>query len=537
MSSYLEKANSYLQLSSQFRLGELPTEGQHPKTRRLSYLASQDLPAALTLLEEVDLNMLRVLRDHAAEVVQLGGVIRETFARGKRVYFCGCGSTGRLSLTIEVLWREAMPAQADQVRAFMAGGDVALIRSIENFEDHPEFGERQLEDAGFCDGDLLIASTEGGETPWVIGATLHAAKISSNPPFYLYCNPDAFLVEKLDRCRAVLTHPQVKRICLFVGPMAISGSTRMQASTVLQLCVGLGLFGSQDEAFDEQWVRGWIDVIQERLTQFDAGFLADFVAEEARIYQDKGFVTYRTSRYGITLMTDTTERSPTFSLSAFENQNLPADPASLCYLCLPDAVQPLQAWELLLHRHPRPLNWPEYDLIAGERTLLGFDFSARLPEWRARRVPEASLFEFSVEREGDEMVFRLGALEKRLDVSGLTLLQEHSLLKMLINMHSTLVMGRLGRYLGNVMTWVRPSNYKLIDRSIRYIQMLLEQEDLSGFSYEDIARSCFSEMETLGVNEPIVIKTFEVLKRRRGSAQAGVSPAARDCVTIPAALR
>ena len=53
----------------------------------------------------------------------------------------------------------------------MAGGDVAIIASVEDFEDHPEFGAHQLLSLGFADNDLLIACTEGGETPWVIGAT------------------------------------------------------------------------------------------------------------------------------------------------------------------------------------------------------------------------------------------------------------------------------------------------------------------------------------------------------------------------------
>lgn len=53
----------------------------------------------------------------------------------------------------------------------MAGGDVALIKSVEDFEDHPEFAAQQMRDLGYTADDLLIASTEGGETPWVIGAT------------------------------------------------------------------------------------------------------------------------------------------------------------------------------------------------------------------------------------------------------------------------------------------------------------------------------------------------------------------------------
>jgi N-acetylmuramic acid 6-phosphate etherase len=45
-------------------------------------------------------------------------------------------------------------------------------------------------------------------------------------------------------------------------------------------------------------------------------------------------------------------------------------------------------------------------------------------------------------------------------------------LKMLLNALSTCTMVRLGRVMGNYMIWVVPSNLKLIDRSTRYIQKL-----------------------------------------------------------------
>ena len=52
----------------------------------------------------------------------------------------------------------------------MAGGDAALIKSVEDFEDHSEFAHQQLIELEFTENDLLIGSTEGGETTWVIGA-------------------------------------------------------------------------------------------------------------------------------------------------------------------------------------------------------------------------------------------------------------------------------------------------------------------------------------------------------------------------------
>jgi N-acetylmuramic acid 6-phosphate etherase len=72
----------------------------------------------------------------------------------------------------------------------MAGGDAALIKSVEDFEDHPEFAEQQLVELGFKQGDLLIGSTEGGETPWVIGAIWKSTTLTSRKPWMLYGNTD-----------------------------------------------------------------------------------------------------------------------------------------------------------------------------------------------------------------------------------------------------------------------------------------------------------------------------------------------------------
>jgi N-acetylmuramic acid 6-phosphate etherase len=48
-------------------------------------------------------------------------------------------------------------------------------------------------------------------------------------------------------------------------------------------------------------------------------FLSPFIEAESKVYQDKDFLIYRSSpEFGISILTDTTERSPTFSLFPFE---------------------------------------------------------------------------------------------------------------------------------------------------------------------------------------------------------------------------
>ena len=62
-----------------------------------------------------------------------------------------------------------------------------------------EADARQVREIGFKDGDLLVSTTEGGETPSVIGATEEAARISRRKPWFLYCNPDEVLHEQVAR--------------------------------------------------------------------------------------------------------------------------------------------------------------------------------------------------------------------------------------------------------------------------------------------------------------------------------------------------
>lgn len=503
------RAEEFLTVAGQFQLGALPTEQRHPLTYELAELSRRDLPAALGILKDIDLGAIAAVAARAEALARLETVMRETLQSGNRIFFYGCGATGRLSLAIEYIWRHLHRGQAaaDSVTGFMSGGDLALVHSIENFEDHPEFGARQLREIGFGENDLLVSSTEGGETPSVIGATEEAARISKRKPFFLYCNPDEALHEQVERSRRVLENPAIEKICLFVGPMALSGSTRMQASTALMLGAGSALLAAASAAPE-------ISALADFMRRTDLSFLAKFTEEEARICSEGDFVLYETNDYGITILTDTTERAPTFSLLGFENQNDAQRRPSLSYFCLPHTENADAAWRKILLRAPVPIDWEELKAVAGGERLAGFDFSAAARKQREALTSPHKLHRFVIERQGDQMVFTLGNCRHSIDVRGLHPLHEHLFLKMALNMHSTLVMGRLGRFESNVMTWVKPSNKKLIDRAIRYVEYLLHHRGIHGFSYADICHQLFEEAARMTPAQSVVLMTVESLGRK-----------------------
>ena len=499
------KAEAFLKIAPQFRLGELETEKPHPKTTELSALVKTDLIKAISILKEIDLEALEVIKKQGGRIMKMKADIEKTIHGKHKVFLVGCGSTGRLSLVLETLWRKkkAGTGYENAVISFMAGGDTALIKSIENFEDYPDYAVRQLEELGFSDGDLLIASTEGGETPFVIGATEKAVEISTVLPYFLYCNPDEILMDLTERTTNILKNSSVNRINLSVGPMAISGSTRMQSSTILMYAIGLALLDS----FNEVDIKMDVNKFIKRVKETDYSFLSRYIIRESNVYKTGSFLVYTTHEdLGISILTDTTERSPTFTLHPFENYLNRESKPSLSYLCLPDYHDSKSAWKGLLNRMPRPLDWKEYPVTAESR-FYGFDISREGIRKRKEKVSPAGIEIFDIRRESGKFRFELQGEISFIKTNGLSLLHEHLLLKMMLNILSTLIMGVLGRYESNLMTWVTPSNNKLIDRAARYVGILLERSGMKA-GYAEIVYELFEEMEKEVGTRSLVLDTY-----------------------------
>ena len=249
MSDAKKKAQAFLDHEKAFRLGELLTEAMHPKTLRLSHTIQADVQAGVRRLQSVDDDIPASLERIFAQdsFGQLADALAEAIRTGHRIYFTGCGATGRLSILLEAAWREFWRrTEPDNARmtnlciSVMAGGDFALIKSVEGFEDFPDFGRRQIKEAGVQRDDVVVAITEGGETSFVIGTAWQGLDVGAHV-FFVYNNPTGLLRQHVQRSREVIDEPRIGKLDLATGPMAITGSTRMQATTTELLVVGAAM--------------------------------------------------------------------------------------------------------------------------------------------------------------------------------------------------------------------------------------------------------------------------------------------------------
>ena len=483
----MQSFEDFLEKKSEFQLGKLTTESFHPLTVDLKNICQHDLSQGIETLRSCD---ILALNKYESLKSKLNILKEEVKNHQGNIFLVGCGATGRLVLHLEKVAR--MQGRRN-IFSLMAGGDAALIKSIESVEDSEEFGAKHLREFSIKEGDIVIGVTEGGETSYVIGAIKEGFKITKKNPFILYCNSDEELISTCERSRWIIENKQIQNISLNVGPMALAGSTRMQASTVLHMALGESLFSLDSEK------------LKYRLKNIEFSFIEKLILEEAKAFKDKRSVVYRCpSRYALTVLTDTTERSPTFGLNPFENSLYLNEVNSFNHLELKNETDNQSAWKSLLSRTPRGLEWKELQNSSSLKTLYGF----LIHDGHKRNKSIDSLY-FDLESRDGELVFSIEREEFIINIEGLNFLEESLLLKMLLNIYSTALMGFLGRFESNIMTWVRASNYKLIDRTIRYANLLLMQKNIE-VPYDDLARKLFKlkASESESVVELLVSEFF-----------------------------
>ena len=396
----------YIENKQQFHLFTLLTEQRHTKTWNLSFVIQADTEAGLRMLLSVDEDISAKIQEFIADpslLCQAAEAVTGAILNGRKIYIYGCGATGRLAKQMESsfwrpFWRKAkrLPVWEklrervgekieDALIGEMTGADRALVSSLEGFEDLQLIGQLQSQDHGVHEGDVVICVTEGGETSSVIG-TILAALEQYGPPdqdivqearkrLYFVCNNPEQALRPFTRSAAVLRNPAITHINLTTGPQAITGSTRMQATTIETFVVGAIL----EEALyrmlcdclskDELTTLGFDGYggLAARLADFDkvkaavdhsVSSIAQFSDLEAAVYRRKKHATYLADRALITVFIDSTERSPTFRLYPLDKVE---DPERRCWVQVwTEAADLRSAWRNFLSRPFRGLDPARY---------------------------------------------------------------------------------------------------------------------------------------------------------------------------------
>lgn len=579
--NYKEASRDFIENEKQFHLGVIPTEQSNPLTRNLSATIANDTAAGVAMILSADCNIAGVAAKafKTKNFLRLVADIKRVMYEDKRVVISSVGASGRMAIQLDAAWRyfwsqltQKLPEKAEKflynanrVESFTTGGDRALVRSVENFEDYMTFGAQQVRDANMGPGDVLMGLAECGLSASINGSVCEADELGCNT-YYLFCNPKEILYEHLERCRKVFNRKKVIQIPLFVGNMAVSGSTRMQVTTVELLVAGAALETAAKEwceenlTADELKVCGLIAMgfkdyanefkkLNKQLSSGKAlAGLAQAVELEKSIYDQKGLVTYCTHDYLLDILTDTTERQPTFTLPPF--RKFADEDAELSWAYIKDPLYPNEvAWQHVFRRPIKGLDWTKEDYVRLEAAqaiidnppLVGSDqvalYNIGNEEDKSRysRKPNCLIcldindsatpevmawFKEEVKKFEKGVLIRMGQIAKGKKyeneihipvklVRTSNELMTHLMVKLSFNVLSTATMAKMGRVWGNWMIQVLPTNKKLIDRSTRIIQ------NIAGISYEqaneEFFKSYFGRNPKEEYRESYVVETLKRL--------------------------
>ena len=180
------------------------------------------------IFHEEDRNAIAAVEAESEAIAHAIELCVAAFRTGGRLFYVGAGTSGRLGVLDASECPPTFSTPPEMVQGIIAGGDVALRRSVEGEEDKPESGARAVQKRQLTPQDVLVGIASSGRTPYVIGALREARAIGATT-ILLCCVPPP------EQLKGWVTH----FIAPIVGPEIIAGSTRLKAGTATKLVLNM----------------------------------------------------------------------------------------------------------------------------------------------------------------------------------------------------------------------------------------------------------------------------------------------------------
>jgi len=218
------------------------TEQVNPRSKNLEKMNARQL-AELFVDEEKFVQ--QALRGAIVDLARAIEIVTESLRNGGRLFYVGAGSSGRLGVLDASEIPPTFGAPPELVQGIIAGGALALSRSVEGAEDEESGGKLAIDERGVKDVDVVIGITASGRTPFVLGALARAKSLGAKTIF-LSSNPARTVVAGVSPAEgkpagdtAASTAVVDLAIDLAVGPEILTGSTRLKAGTATKVALNI----------------------------------------------------------------------------------------------------------------------------------------------------------------------------------------------------------------------------------------------------------------------------------------------------------
>lgn len=190
-------------------------------------LDKMSIQELLTHINEEDSKVHLAVREALPQIKNLVEQIEVRMKKGGRVFYLGAGTSGRLGVLDASEIPPTFGVPESMVIGLIAGGDVALRKSVEAAEDDLNKAWVSLQSFNINKNDVVIGIAASGTTPYVIGGIKHARE-NGILTGCITCNPGSEI--------ASVTEYPIEAI---VGPEFVTGSTRLKAGTAQKMILNM----------------------------------------------------------------------------------------------------------------------------------------------------------------------------------------------------------------------------------------------------------------------------------------------------------
>lgn len=202
----------------------MQTESQNPRSAQLDTLPTLEI---LRVINDEDQTVALAVQRALPEIARAVDAVVAAFEADGRLFYTGAGASGRTGVIDAVECLPTYSVPPEKVQGVLAGGEGAMMRSVEGAEDDAEQGQRDLAERGLTGADVVIGIAASGTTPYVLGALGYARSLGC-VTVGISCNAPAPVLNAADIPIALLT-----------GPEVVAGSTRMKAGTAQKMALNM----------------------------------------------------------------------------------------------------------------------------------------------------------------------------------------------------------------------------------------------------------------------------------------------------------
>jgi N-acetylmuramic acid 6-phosphate etherase len=194
---------------------------------RSELLDTWDVLTVLSMLWEGQMAAVAALGPALPTLARAAEAAAVRLAADGRLAYAGAGTSGRIAVQDAVELVPTFDWPEDRLVLMMAGGETALLRSVENAEDRPDLAAATIEQHAIGSTDVLVGVAASGTTPFTVAAVKTAR------------SRGALTIAIANSAGSSLLSAAEFPVLIETGAEAIAGSTRMKAGTAQKAALNL----------------------------------------------------------------------------------------------------------------------------------------------------------------------------------------------------------------------------------------------------------------------------------------------------------